>query len=595
MPENESGPPPRLKRLIRRSVPHYVQNYYTHPEDPTRKYDFYDANGENYLDYLVDVPSDDRPIEERIDEADSPLFPDNWADINVLRFARGCLKTWSCSAVMGWAIDVFPTLECGVTAPREDQVDEVIDRFLERVEESGMDEFRTRDNRSHQKFRNTVVSDGETHTAYSSVKTRTGFGEGDAFRGIHGHVGVMDESQDIGEGTFANFKQAIDREIPDVDYFPTMFIIGTPKMTGTFFHKLSNYAETRSWDDKKSVWEVKDNGREFLTPDQESLKAELEEQLEELQDAEEDYEEEIADVQSRLDDISGFTVREWHIDQYNCPLHDDASIAFDKEQLSEKEFQNEVLAKFWTSEDDLLSTDDVYKIGFLNNEGFRQTPLGTGKRVLGVDWGGGKGEGAGSTVIGAFEVVEDTRLHALNVDVLNSSMDPDEEVEQINEWMQRYDIDIGVVDEGYGDTQRHTLQTEYGHTNLYGCRYGNVKDKENIKWNRFEGDKRFFTCNKSYMVKKFVQDFKDGNVDIPKADLSFAGRNDAGTVIVDHLTAPYTERRETPSGQKKVVVQSDRNDDVFDMFTYAWIAANYVGNNNRVVRSASSNMRPGYN
>jgi hypothetical protein len=591
--ENDnSGLSERSKRLIRRSIPHYVQNYYRHPEDPGRNYDFYDANRENYLHYLVDVPQDDRPVEERISEAKSPLFPDNWADINVLRFARGSLKTWSVSSIMGWTVDVFNTAEVGVTAPREDQVDEVIDRFLERVEESDLDKQRTRDNRSHQKFKHDSVHDGEVQTSYSSVKTRTGFGEGDAFRGIHGHMGVMDEAQDVGEKTFTNFKQAIDREIPDVAYFPTIFIIGTPKLTGTFFHRLSNVAETWSWNGDELEWQKESDGKEFLPESERDRKVELEEKLEGLRDADDDYEDEISHIESELDSISGFHVREWHIDQYNCPLHDDASIAFDKEQLSEQEFQNEVLAQFYTPENDFLSREDVWA-SILENESLRERPLEEdANTLLCVDWGGGKGEGAASTVIVVFQVIEG-RYKLLNIDVLPASMEPREETDRIHEWMGQYNVDLGIVDEGHGETQRYQLQEEYDHDNIYGVRYGNIKDKQSIKWNRFENQKRFFTCNKSFMVRSFVQDFKDGAFSIPKGGLDFSSRTDTGSIIVDHLTAPYSDRKETSSGTTKIDIVSDRNDDVFDVFTFAWIGDNYVSKQG-TSSAPVSNYRPGY-
>jgi len=569
----EGAPPDELKRLVKRSVPHYVQNSFRHPQRPDDPYDFYDTKKENYFRYLVDVPNDSSlSEEERIAEAKSPLFPDNWADINVLRFARGCLKTWSCSSVAAWSADVFPGIEVDVTAPKDQQKDEVVDRIKQRVEESGLDECRVRDNINHQKF--------DRGNSYSHIKARTGFGGGDSFRGLHGEVGILDETQDADSGLFTNFLEAVDGEMPDVDYFPTIFVIGTPKMTGTFFHRLSNVAETWSWDGDEQAWKKQSDGEGFMPPEARQKADELRDEMETLQDSGDDYESEVSALQEQLDALPRFSVREWHIDQYNSPKHDPARLAFKKQDYSEKRFQNEVLAQFYSADDDLLSREHV-EAAWLENESLRETPLGfeDGSTVLGVDWGGGKGEGSAETVIvvSEYDAEEDT-VQLLNIDILDSSVDPDGEKDRIDTLMMQYDVDIAVVDEGYGDTERHDLRESYGHENLYGCRFGNVSNKEDLKWNRYNNDEVFFTVNKSYVVKQFCQFFVDGNYRIPRDGLDFDSRTDAGTKIIDHLTSPYTDRSETRSGKKKTVVKSDRPDDVFDAFVYSWLAAKKVYN-----------------
>lgn len=584
-------PPEELQRRLPHDPRLWARNFLRHPNDPTRPYDFYDDTGDNFLYYLVDE--------------EGPMNPKNWGDINVLLFGRGCLKTFTVSTLSAWALDMYPTLEVVATAPRDDQRGEVIDRFKLKVEQSGLIERRVKDNEGHQKFKNFTVDPktGEKYTSYSHLKSRSAWGEGDALRGLHGHMGVIDESQDVDEGTFSTFLEAIDRAVPQVGYFPTIFVIGTPKMANTFFHKLWEYSDRKSWDEDAREWQQGSEVTEFLPEDLRAQKMELAEKIEELEFAleETDDEEQIAEIKGELetarkahDGIEGFTVRGWHIDQHNSPLHNDRSIAFKKETYSKMKFANEVEARFYQPENDLLTTDDVMR-SLDPERDFRSERLYEDSTVaLAVDWGGGSGEGAANTVVGVGEMLDGGDIELRYIEVVDSEASRKEERELIDTLMHQYDVDVAVVDEGFGDSDRQALQDEYGHKNLYGCWYGNVKKKEEIKWNRFKSEKRFFTANKSYMVQQMVEDFKAGRFMIPKRGLSFATKRDLGSKIIEQLTAPYTDRDETVTGRKNLKVMSDRNDDIFDMFTYLWIALNQV-RSRRTLRKVGSVDRPGYN
>jgi hypothetical protein len=591
-----------IPRELRQRLPHepdlWARNFLSHPNAPTRSYDFYTGDGPedgDFLWYLVDE--------------DGPMNPENWGDINILLFGRGCLKTWTCTTIAGWATDCYPTIEGVATAPVDDQRYEVVERFKDKVEQSGLDGRRVKDALSHQKFRNYVErDDGSQTVAYSSLKSRSAWGDGDKLRGLHTHYGIVDEAQDTDEGMFSTMLEAIDREIPQVEYFPTTFVIGTPKMANTFFHKLWKMSDQQTWDaDADTDHEKRDSGKwlqqsepdEFLPEALQKEQAELEDKLEQLKatDADESV---IADVQQKLDEIEGFSVRGWHIDQHNSPLHSDTDIAFKQETYSEKKFKNEVEAKFYTPENDLITNDDVFD-AFDAELRFQPTRSWDDSTVyLTVDWGGGKGEGAASTVVTVGEELpDDETIYIRKIELLDSDLSHSEERDRIDEYMQQYNVDLGVVDEGYGDTTREQLQDEYGYgatsdNPIYGCWFGNVKDKEEIKWNRFNDEKRFFTASKTYAVKKMAEDFKNGNFVLPKHGVGFDTKSSKGTQILDQLTAPYTERRETQTGRTKMTIASDRNDDIFDTFTYLWIASRMVEGTRRTLRTAGSNMRAGY-
>lgn len=589
------APPKELQEQLPHDPRLWAANFLRHPNEPSRKYDFYDTQQENRLWYLLDE--------------DGPMNPENWGDINVLLFARGCLKTFTVSTIAAWVVDMFPSAEVVITAPVDDQREEVIDRFDTKVEQSGLDARRERDAMGHMKFKNksSDPETGESYTSYSHMKSRTAWGDGDKLRGLHGHVGIIDESQDVDEGTFSTFLEAIDRQTRHVDYFPTIFVIGTPKLTGTFFHRLWQMSDQKTWDRDSRDWVVESEGDEFLPEDMSAKKVEMEQKVEQLEDEREDADDERAEeidalieqFEEKLDDIEGFTVRGWHLDQENSPLHDDMRIAFKKETYSKKKVENEVYAHFFSPEHDLITNDDVWETAFVDRGFAEHQRHENTLTVLGCDWGGGSGEGAAKTAVAVAEVSPDgDTLEVLYGDILDSDMSHSQEREKIDRLMEKYQVDVGVVDEGFGDTDREELQDEYGYDHyasqsIYGCWYGNVKDKEEVKWNRKNDERRFFTANKSYMVKHMAEDFKAGSIEIPRDDLSFDTKRSTGSMIVSQLTAPYTEKKQHESGKNKIVVQSDRNDDFFDALTFVWIAAKKVFEA-RPNRGASSHKRRGY-
>ena len=582
-----------MPKELREKIPHdprlYVRNLWNHPEDPTREYDFYDGEGEEFFYYLTDD--------------DGPLNPENWGDIVVLLFARGCLKTTTATMVANWGLDCYPILEELVTAPRRDQTQEVMGRVIDAIEQSGLAAKRDGSGKkTHQRFRHDVDGD----ISYSEVKSRSSWGEGDALRGIHAHIGVVDEFQDVDEGMFSVFLETVDRSVPNVDYFPVIFVIGTPKMANSFFDRLWQMSDQKRWDDEANEWVQTTEATEYLPEEQREAKEELKEKIEILQHQEDeddvDNTEHIETLQSKLDEISGFTVTGWHIDQYASPRHSDAEIAFKKAEYSKRKFKNEVEAQFYTPENDLLTRD--YVVEAFNEEiGWFNRPMPEGGTVaMGVDWGGGDGEGAASTVLTVLQEKpnpEDGWM-VLKHRYLPQDWHDSDEVEYIEEQIKNYEehdkrVTV-VVDEGYGDTNRSNLQdgvgtryTDSGYDNVYGCMYGNVTDKEGVTWSR-KGNRRYFTVHRTFMIESFVEDFRRGKFEIPADDLEFGNKNSNGTRMIDELTAPYTDRVETADGKKKLRVESDRNDDTMHSFVYAWIAANHVRSNRKVKRPTANAM-----
>ena len=608
--------PEELLRKLPHDIRLYMRNAWQHPNDPTRRYDFYDDTG----------PIDESKPEDEQEEGEflhyladdeGPLVPANWGDIVILNFARGCLKTTTAIDIADWGIAQFPIIEVDITAPREDQFSEVMDRFKGAIKNSGMAQLRSKNNVSHQKFERKLEDDhGDAVHVEADVKARTAYGGGDALRGLHGHAGVIDEFQDVDESMFSTFLEAIDQSVPQVPYFPTIFIIGTPKMANTFFHELWKMSDQKDWkpheDSDGGEWVAEDEAEEFMPRELKERRSELEREVEELKDMRDDPDADIDEAaitaeieskQSALDKIEGYTVTGWHIDQYASPLHDDAKIEFKRQKYTEKKFQNEVMAQFYTPENDLLSDDHVEEAmdpdaGFERKRVYEDSEV-----VVGVDWGGGSSQDASDTVIVVGERVEqdddEYKIVVRDIEFLDPDLNKQDELEKVEQRIRDFEADRIAVDEGYGAKQREDLQNGNniwktdGWDNVCGVIYGNIKDKDEPKFSESKfHDSSYCTVARTHMIENMVSDFKAGRIEIPSADLT-AGREGTEQTLIDHLTAPYTDRTETSDGKKKLKVMSDRNDDAFQAFTYMWIAAEKFGTT-RTLRKVGAHNRSGY-
>ena len=600
--------PDELKRKLPHDVRLYMRNAWRHPNDPTRPYDFYTDGG---------PPEKDKPKDEEgeyleyLAHDDGPLVPSNWGDIVLLNFARGCLKTTTATAVADWGIAQYPMIEFDITAPRQEQFSEVMDRFKEAAKNSGITEFRTKNNISHQKFeRQLEKDDGEKVHVSADVKARSAWGDGDALRGLHGHGGVIDEFQDVDEGMFSTFLEAVDQSVPQVPYFPTIFVIGTPKMSNSFFDELWQMSDQKTWKGDEGEWVKQKEADEFIPQELADRRKELRDEADELEtligNDEVDQEALRAEIQSKreaADKIEGYTVTSWHIDQYESPLHDNAKIEFKRQKYTEKKFKNEVLAQFYTPENDLLSDDHVKDV-FDDEAGFpKQRVYEDSTVVVGVDWGGGSGQGASETVIVVAEKIPlddgEYKMPIRAVDFLDPDLNKQEELEKVEEYIRDFQADRIAVDEGYGAKQREDLQqgnnlwNRDGYDTVCGIIYGNIKDKDEPKFSNSNfTDSSFCTVARTHMIENMVSDFKAGRFEIPSQDLK-DGRDGTRQKLIDHLTAPYTDRVETTDGKKKLKVLADRNDDAFQAFVYAWIAANKFGST-RTLKRIGTHNRAGY-
>jgi len=203
-------------QLLRNDPRQYAVNFRRHPQDPERKYDFRTTDGDTKINYLLND--------------DGPLNPSSWGNINVLKFARGCLKSTAMRLISAWALHMYLThgVEIYMTAPREDQITNLTDDLRRDLREVGLADYRIKDNQLFQKFE--VIretADGDHIPIHTKFEADSGWGEGDALRGPHSHIGIIDEFQDISKSAFDTYVQCIDQTLPRTNLFPVIFIIGT--------------------------------------------------------------------------------------------------------------------------------------------------------------------------------------------------------------------------------------------------------------------------------------------------------------------------------------------------------------------------------
>jgi len=570
IPELDSDVPLETKRKLRQNPDLWVRNALRHPVDPSRPYDFKTEDG--------------TPLSHLLHE-DSWMHPENWADINVLLLARGELKSTSTGWLEAWFHDAFPQGHSYIIAPSKDQVIDFLEPIRETyIEQANMQSRRKTDNKTSQVFKTYQRDeDGDVNPVLGRIQTDSGYSE-KSVRGKHSQIGITDETQDLSERVFNVFLPAIDMGLPNHDFAPTVFCIGTPKETGSFYHDLWERSDKRTWDAEKQQWDI----QEEVDPYELSA-------------------EEIAELPGNLeiDEEESFTVHGWHVDWINSPLHSGADVARAKRQMDEMEFANEVLAQFYDPEDNLLSEKHV-KGAYNNSNNFRGHPYSEdNKTVVVADWGGGSDKNASDTVLMAAEEItyEDDTAEYVVLDI--DFLDPNEnrtkdEIETYEKWLNKFDADVGLVDYGYGTQAMESLQHGDDTVNNDGymdivsaAKYGNVADRTDIKWTEDDkNNKLFFTCDKSRSATRMVESFRDEQWVIPQPDM---GTSDAvGVKLINQLTAPFKTLSEgTKTGNKSVIIETPGNkrDDAFDVFTLGWLAFNEVEEEDSVIDFAMQSRR----
>jgi hypothetical protein len=567
---------PEVKRKLRQNPPLWVRNALRHPVDPSRNYDFKDENGKPLTHLLHD---------------DSWLHPENWADINVLLLARGELKSTSTGWLATWAHDAYPQHHTYYIAPSNDQVIDYLSPIRQTyVEQAGMDARRKTNNKKEQVFKTYQEhEDGSTDPILGRFQTDSGYSE-ESVRGKHSQMGITDETQDLSRRVFNVFLPSIDMGLPDADWAPTVFCIGTPKETGSFYHDLWERSDKRTWNAETEEWDFQEEVDPY------TLSAE------EVNDLPGDI---------SLEEDDEYTVHGWHVDWINSPLHSDADVARAKQQMGEMEFANEVLANFYDPEDNLLADKHVDAC-LTESYNFRETPHNSENTTIVVaDWGGGSDQNASDTIFLAAEQIEyddHTEFVVLDIDFIEQNLRNREQIQEYEKWLIQYDADVGLVDYGFGEQAMESLQhgddtmAEDGYMDTVSAvHYGNVKNSTEIKWVTDDNNNElFFTADKSRSATRMVESVRDEEWVLPKGTsdstgLSTETSESDGVRFKQQVTAPYKTLSDTKTGKKRVDIETPGNhrDDAFDALTFAWLAFNEVANEEESVVAFDGTARAG--
>lgn len=546
----------QLLRRLKHDPRAYVQALWRHPARPSDPYDFHDENKSTKLNYLL--------------HDDGPLNPESWGTINVLLFHRGGLKTTTVNMIASWAHNMFLPVgfQTYLTAPRESPpISGFMREFDTHVDETGMAQYRKKDNATEQVFELQREDDGQSFKVSSTLQANSGYNP-DTLRGPHSHLGIIDEFQDIGKEAFDTYSHCIDREVPGVPYFPAIFIIGTPKATGSFFHTLWKKSDQKTWDADKLQWVQQSDPEDY------SASAEIADELD-----------------LEMDDEKAREVRGWHLDCYNSPMKSSGEIIQFKENNSKTKFRNEMEATFEDAESNLLSArhlqNELYdtELTFRDGRQFEDSFV-----TVAADWGGGADEKAADTVVMVTEWVQhsddpnDVEGIIRRLKFLDTELTPQRENEEVERALLSYNADQGVVDFGHGPKRFRDLQDGTGTMGdgypelIKACRYGGHSTGDQLKWDKNSGKRRYFTVDKTWAVESTVDAIKSGQFTLPANNLSFDTRDTKGGKIESHLTAQTKELKTTESGRKKTTITTARNrhDDAMDCFVFSWLARNKI-------------------
>lgn len=578
IPELSDDVDPQVRQKLRNNPKLWVRNALKHPVDPKRDYDFRTEDGE--------------PLTHLLHE-DSWINPENWGDINVLLLARGELKSTSTGWIDAWGHDSFPQFHSYVIAPSKDQVIDFVEPIRQTyIEQANMTNRRVTDNKTSQVFKTYQRDEsGDVNPIMGRLQTDSGYTE-ESVRGKHSQLGITDETQDLSQRVFNVFLPSIDQGLPHNDYFPTVFCIGTPKETGSFYHDLWERSDKRTWDASEGDWIQQEDVDPYeLTPEQ------------------------VSDLPGDIDPDEiqeSYTVRGWHVDWINSPLHSMSDVARAKEQMDEMRFANEVLAQFFDPEDNLLTEGDV-KLCFDEEYNFRQSPYNDGsKTILVADWGGGSDKNASDTVFMAAEEVEyddgTSEYIVLNLEFIDEELRSRQEIRKYEEWLKKYDVDVALTDYGYGTQAMESLQNGDDTVDPDGymdtvtaAKFGNIKDVTEIKYTEDEDENQlFFTCDKTRNSTRMVESIRDEQWVIPQSTRNSTGvqmnrSSDDGVRLINQLTAPFKTLSEgTKTGNKSVIIETPGNqrDDCFDLLTLGWLSFNEVDDDESVIDFAM-NKRAG--
>lgn len=212
-------------------------------------------------------------------------------------------------------------------------------------------------------------------------------------------------------------------------------------------------------------------------------------------------------------DYTGF-----YIPQYLLGTITKESIDQKFKEYTLKQFYNEVLGKFYSFEDDVLTKADIIRLTTSNpdTKDWDLPPHVLDKQTfMGIDWGarvsGVDDTGSGSyTVITILSVLPTGHLKLEHCSKLSSN-DTDQKVKQVSDLMRRYNVNKCVADKGFGQSEGQRLQKLHGVDRFHMCEWGG-HTKQAM---RYERDINTIRADKHVSHEMFFDNMKQGKFCFP--------------------------------------------------------------------------------
>lgn len=379
--------------------------------------------------------------------------------------------------------------------------------------------------------------------------------DADAIRGIAAQRVYMDETQDVTSAA----RETVEECLAHAHNGGQMWHFGTPKNSGSEFHKLWEISDKKEWyvdcENPKCLHKQKITMNNIFKPDENKpayfgcskCKKELNRGHGEW-----------------ISENKGAKMSGYHITQLMCSWITADSILYKRATYTEQKFKNEVLGEFHNVYGKTL---DMQNIMDCTNATMTLPDKGhKGPNYMGVDWGSGNNSFSVITIVGPEIVNGEEKLVYRYVNKYSTS-GYGKVMSDMHKLVKLYNVENIVIDIGDARRQFEELLVEYPNS-VAACQYV-LALKNPYKWDR---KTRIHTCDRSYHIEKVIDLFHKQKITIPYDKLTIQATDRLGWLF-DHLTALEAEWVEPTSGNTGYTRYLHSSpDDGFQSLVYAYLA-----------------------
>jgi hypothetical protein len=378
--------------------------------------------------------------------------------------------------------------------------------------------------------------------------------DGDAIRGIAAQRVYIDEIQDVTSAA----RETVEECLAHAPNGGQMMHFGTPKNSGSEFHRLWELSDKKEW-----YVECQYCGHKQKMSMNNIIK----------KDADKPAYFGCTKCKKELDRSKGEWIAEnkldakmsgYHITQLMASWISADNILYKRATYSEQKFKNEVLGEFHNI---FGKTLDMQNIMDCTNAKMHLADKGhAGPNYMGVDWGSGNNSFSVITIIGPEEIDGEEKLVYRYVNKYNAS-GYGKVISDIYKLAKLYNVENIVIDIGDARRQFEELLVELPHT-VAACQYV-LALKTPYKWDR---KTRIHTCDRSYHIEKVIDLFHKQKIVIPYDKMTIQV-TDRLAWLFEHLTALEAEWVEPTSGNTGYTrYLHSQPDDGYQSLVYAWLA-----------------------